>query len=124
MKPTLVLIRGLPGSGKTTLAKAMTGYRHFEADDYFMVDGIYCFKREALKAAHAWCQSESFKSLAMNLNVVVSNTFTRRWEMQPYIDFAEKHAINLAIIPLYYQFQNIHNVPQEAINDMLERWED
>ena len=31
----LVIIRGIPGSGKTTIAKAMTGYQHFEADHFF-----------------------------------------------------------------------------------------
>lgn len=37
-KPRLILIRGLPGSGKSTLAEKFvrSGYRHFEADHYFV----------------------------------------------------------------------------------------
>lgn len=39
----LVLIRGLPGSGKSTMAKvlAQVGYEHYEADMFFERDGVY-----------------------------------------------------------------------------------
>ena len=42
----LVLIRGLPGSGKSTIAKALhkDGFDWFEADTYHMSDeGDYCY---------------------------------------------------------------------------------
>lgn len=42
----LVLIRGLPGSGKTTMARvlALLGYDHHEADQYFELNGFYNFR--------------------------------------------------------------------------------
>ena len=43
----LFLLRGLPGSGKTTLAKSLGGM-HIEADNYFMVDGEYKFDASKL----------------------------------------------------------------------------
>ena len=34
----LILLRGIPGCGKSTLAKSLGGI-HIEADQYFMEDG-------------------------------------------------------------------------------------
>ena len=39
-KSELVLIRGLPGSGKSTMARAMTGFVHLEADMHMMINGV------------------------------------------------------------------------------------
>ena len=40
----LYLLRGVPGAGKSTLAKQL-GCTHFETDTYFMVDGEYKFEK-------------------------------------------------------------------------------
>ena len=38
----LVLVRGLPGSGKSTYARSL-GYPNFEADMFFIKDGKYVY---------------------------------------------------------------------------------
>lgn len=47
----LLLIRGLPGSGKSTMAKeyAKAGYVHCEADQFFEIDGQYRFDASKLR---------------------------------------------------------------------------
>ena len=45
----LYLVRGVPGSGKSTFAKQLGG-THFETDTYFMVDGEYKFDPSNSKA--------------------------------------------------------------------------
>lgn len=55
----LVLIRGLPGSGKSTIARAMAAYEHYEADMYFEKGGEYCYDASKIKDAHEWCQRET-----------------------------------------------------------------
>ena len=90
----LYLLRGLPGSGKSTLAKSIGGI-HVEADQYFMEDDRYMFNPSKLKEAHDWCRSECQRAMEWGLKVVVSNTFTMEWEMQPYFDLAEKHGFRI-----------------------------
>jgi len=52
----LFLLRGLPGAGKSTLAKSLGG-KHIEADMYFEYEGKYKFDASRLKEAHDWCQN-------------------------------------------------------------------
>lgn len=120
----LVLIRGLPGSGKSTMASKMVGFVHVEADQYFTdADGHYNFRPEGLAAAHGACLRAAKEALADGRDVVVSNTFTRRWEMQPYFDAAKEYGAEVEIITAAGSWPNVHGVPAAAISKMRERWE-
>ncbi|MDP2698420.1 ATP-binding protein [Thalassospira sp.] len=124
---SLTLIRGLPGSGKSTLAQQICPARdavHLEAD-MFMVDaaGKYVFDRRKLKDVHARCEQECADHLRHGRSVVVSNTFSQIWEMQPYIDMTARWTIPLQIIECHGNFANIHDVPDDRITAMQDRWE-
>lgn len=123
MQNELVLIRGLPGSGKSTLAKQMNGYTHIEADMYFIRDGKYRYNASEINAAHRWCQDETREALLAGDNVVVSNTFTRKFEIQPYIDMAKELGVRFRIIVANGNYKNIHDVPDFVVNKMRQRWE-
>ena len=122
----MVLIRGLPGSGKSTMAKALhkAGFEWFEADTYHLNDeGDYCFDPANVKAAHAWCQEETRKALESGKRVVVSNTFTRIWEMAPYFEMAKALGIEPNVLEAKGDWQNVHAVPTEVVDQMRARWE-
>lgn len=124
--PKLLLIRGLPGSGKSTLAKEYVnkGYKHFEADMYFIDnEGNYQFQPSCIPSAHKWCQHKVWDELDNGNNVVVSNTFTQRWEIQPYKDMADELKCEFEVIECFGKYPNIHGVPDEAIQRMQKRWE-
>lgn len=118
----LIIIRGLPGSGKSTLAQKFVrlGFVHYETDMFFLDDhGEYRFDRNRLSEAHAWCQKAVQLALDEGEDVVVSNTFTRIWEMQPYLDMIA----NRTILTVEGNYQNLHGVPAAAIEMMKSRWE-
>lgn len=118
----LVLIRGLPGAGKSTMAKvlALVGYVHFEADMFFVKDGTYCYDRTRIRDAHAWCQNMTREALRAGQRTVVSNTFTQRREIEPYLQMSR----NVRIIEARGTWPNEHGVPDETLRVMAERWEE
>lgn len=122
----LYIIRGLPGSGKTTLAKIMQqqlNAAHFEADMFFEVNGEYKFDKTKIKQAHNWCYNSVIDNLLTGKTVIVSNTFTRYWEMQKYIDYCTQHNVAYHVIICSGNYKSIHNVPNSTIEDMKKRFE-
>lgn len=95
----LVLIRGLPGSGKSTMAGALSraGYDHFEADMFFMRGGKYEYNATRIRDAHAWCQKMTREALTKGRRMVVSNTFTTLREIEPYRSMTKNVRIIQAI---------------------------
>ncbi len=126
---TLYLVRGLPGSGKSTLATSLKNTRHFEADRFFVDDkGDYNWVAEKVRDAHRWCQSQVELAMVpgmidISYDIAVSNTFTRKWEMQPYLDLATKYGWNPFVIHCENDFGNIHGVGVGIIDWMKRRWE-
>lgn len=130
MNKILYIVRGLPGSGKSTFAKSLGGV-HFEADQFFMVDGEYKFDGAKIKDAHKWCQNEVNTAMILNhtanLNnvIVVSNTFTQEWEMQPYLDMAKDwgYTVFSVIVENRHGGVNVHGVPDDKLELMKNRFE-
>ena len=122
----LFLFRGIPGSGKSTLANSL-GTLNVEADTYFInKDGEYNFDASKLSEAHKWCQDFiEFQMGKGESNLSVSNTFSKEWEMKPYFNLAKKYGYKVFTIVVENRHggQNQHNVPQEVINRMVDRFE-
>jgi hypothetical protein len=98
---------------------AEVGYEHFEADMFFIIDGVYRYDASRIRDAHAWCQRKALEALAAGRRVVVSNTFTRLQEMEPY----RSMTTNIRVIEAKGRWQNVHGVPAERLRQMAERWE-
>jgi len=121
----LILLRGLPGSGKSTFANLLGGI-HVEADQYFMQDGEYKFDASKLKQAHNWCKLRVEHSMEDGADkITVSNTFTQEWEMDAYFELAEKYGYQTfcLIVENRHDSKNIHGCPDDKIEQMRNRFE-
>ena len=134
-RPTLYLLRGLPGAGKTSLANALAPEKGlFAADDYFTSpEGEYDFRPAELGEAHAQCQKRTAAALAAGeQHIAVHNTFTQRWELEPYLDMLVGFPhYDVVVVDLYdggktdaeLCDRNSHGVPIASIEAMRARWE-
>ena len=136
MEKVLYIVRGLPGSGKSTFAKMLVGedFLVCEADKYFIdkETGEYNFDSTKIKEAHKFCQDtvESYMkdSLANDQfyrEIAVSNTFTQEWEMRPYFELAKNYGYKVfsVIVENRHGGTNQHEVPEEVLTKMRERFE-
>ena len=89
-----------------------------------MRNNEYCFNSSWIKEAHEWCQITVKSCLEKGMDVVVSNTFTQIWEMEPYLRMTREMGIKYEVVCMRSNYgSNLHNVPKEVINRMEERWE-
>ena len=131
----LILLRGVPGCGKSTTAKLIganaSGTAHFEADMYFMEDGEYKFDPSKLRDAHNWCRNSVERAMLLNKTeghnsrIIVSNTFTQEWEMEAYYELAKTwgYTVFSIIVENRHGGVNEHGVPADKIKQMVDRFE-
>ena len=139
---TLWIVRGIAGSGKTTLANIMKdglmvfpqqSNREMEqeplivsADDYFYAagSGRYKFDKTKLGEAHKQCQVKVTNGMEYGRrHIIVHNTFSQQWEFNPYRQLAKYYGYSVFVIECQNDFGSEHHVPQETITAMRERWE-
>lgn len=133
---TLFIVRGLPNSGKSTVGETIAGAQSYAADDY--VESIakangttYAeeWTPERQRKGHELCQDGVRGAMAAgNPVIAVCNTFTKRWEMKPYINAAVRYGYTVHVITCernqtMIRADNGHAVPSDAIAAMASRWE-
>lgn len=133
----LYLIRGLPGSGKSTFAEMFAGSLdacHHEADHFFHTkegpSGTqvwteeYNFDASKLYQAHKACQGWTSDCMQDGCDIVVSNTFTTEKELKPYLEMAARYGykVTTMIIENRHGNASIHGVPEETMTKMRNRF--
>lgn len=141
MNGTIYLLRGLPGSGKTSFAMELAyglmkasedelDVRVCSADDYFYENGpnpgVYDFDPTRLGVAHKQCQERVLEQMEspFSNSVIVANTLTTDKEMKPYIKMAQENDYKIVslIVENRHGSKSIHNVPDMALDRMEERF--
>ena len=126
MEKILTICRGIPGSGKSTFAKTLGG-QHYEADMFFINEnGEYNFDVTKIKDAHKWCQSFVETNMVLEYpKIVVSNTFTQEWEMEPYFKLAKEYGYKTfsIVVENRHGGTNEHGVPEDKLEQMRNRFE-
>ena len=125
MEKILYIVRGIPGSGKSTFAKTLSD-NHYEADMYFLdQESNYVFDGTKVKNAHAWCLDRVKTDMAVaREKIVVSNTFTQEWEMESYFELAKQYGYKVfsIIVENRHEGINQHGVPEDKIEQMKNRF--
>ncbi|XP_016320424.1 NEDD4-binding protein 2 [Sinocyclocheilus anshuiensis] len=133
----LVLLRGAPGSGKTTLANAMLvqnpGGVVLSTDDYFTRNGQYHFEPNLLGEAHEWNHQRAKEAFEKGQSpIIIDNTNMQCWEMKPYVAMAQKHRYKVLFRepdtwwktkPRELEKRTRHQVTKEKIRRILERYD-
>ncbi|XP_026555610.1 NEDD4-binding protein 2 isoform X3 [Pseudonaja textilis] len=134
----LVLLRGLPGSGKSYLARVLLEDNPcgiiLSTDDYFyQKNGQYQFDADCLADAHEWNWKRAKEAFEKRITpIIIDNTNTQAWEMKPYIALSQQHKYKVIFRepdtwwkfkPKELERRNVHGVSKEKIKRMLERYE-
>lgn len=129
----LFLITGAAGSGKSTLAQRIMKVAPkyiapiadiCEADEFWYIlgKGKYAFNPKLLWKAHKWCQDQAKTVMSHGANLIVSNTNIKPSDRKAYFDMADEHGYEVVFIHLTTQFQNKHNVPEDAVRGMRDNY--
>jgi len=147
MKLKLVMMRGIPGSGKSTKAQEIAR-KHLEnggksvavcsTDDYHMEGNEYIFKRDKLGDFHTRNQMRAYEYCRNGVElIIVDNTNIKRKEMLVYINNAKPwgYEVEEVIVgedslmsdptsPIFTSYidmcaaRNTHGVPRDVIDRM------
>jgi predicted kinase len=125
----LILLRGLPGAGKSSLAKVLAENKWpvYAIDDFFThpVTGVYSFRYEDNHLAYKACETNTEKALEKSIEkVFIDNTFTLAWELEPYFKLAKKYGYRLHVVTVenHHGSANSHGVSKEQGKKMAAKY--
>ena len=132
----LIIMRGLPGSGKSSWVRAKCPEAVVcSADHFFEGRGEPKrhpnFKRPLLGMAHADCLRKALDAFhRKEEQVVIDNTNSKSWEYLNYARIAKLVGYEVVVAELVVEAganrlaeRNVHGVPLVVIEGMRRRWE-
>ena len=120
MTPRMQIIRGLPGSGKTTLAiNEFPDLFRIEADMYLTRGGEYVFTPELAAQATEWLYAQVEAAAEAGIDFVITGVFSGETErLTNVIEIAADRGYEVYIHTLDSDYGNTHGVPERTIKLM------
>lgn len=138
MRKTFYIMRGMPGSGKSFLAKQLAGKtgQIFTADDFFIDEqGNYNWDADKIGYAHQWNHDRTKAAINKGISpVILDNTNVSKFELRnlkPLIEYAlskeyeteiKEPNTSWAFNPEELAKRNTHGLSQEQIEGKLRKW--
>ena len=122
-----LLIRGLPGSSKSTVARKLAakyGVKHVENDAYLMHGDKYVWTPEAAKDAAKRCFEDAMSALRSRKDTIVSNVFVTRKSIDRYVRAAKQLGCEVQVWRMTNDFGNVHDVPANVLASMKAGFQD
>jgi len=126
MEKVLIILRGWPGSGKSTYAKQKA--RELNAvicsiDDYFINrHGEYVYKPNEVPFAHAYCIRQFLNAVSLNKNIIVDNINMHARQYSIYYNIGLAYHYQIKIKTLNGHYESIHDIPEAIIEKMKKNW--
>ena len=128
---TVVILRGLPGSGKSTIAALFQPCALVSMDLYWTFDGKeYKFDYTKLKEAVQWTHDQFVHYLdsqdLAHQRIVVDNVSYKKEHFQFFLDEAKKRDCLIHVVHIERpldELQSKHGVPFDTITRQAEQWE-
>lgn len=128
MPGNLILVRGLPGAGKTELSALLAEEKWpvFSVDDYFTdAKGNYRFEFDKNHLAYKACEENCRKTMMdQKEKIFIHNTFTLDWELEVYFKLAKEFKYRVFVLTLenYHGQSNTHGISEDQIRKMAEKY--
>lgn len=121
----LSVIRGVPGSGKSTFARSRYRCLILENDMFHVSDGEYRWSADRMSAAVDWCAQTAEHALSRGMDVCVANTFVLKKYVEFYRRMAERYGADFEVVRCVgdLSWTNVHSVPYEVLASMRSRFE-
>ncbi|GAA0286473.1 ATP-binding protein [Psychrosphaera haliotis] len=136
----VILLRGLPGAGKSTFIKSILKNSNqlsdniviHSTDHFFMTSEGYQFDPQKLPINHQKNQQAFSDSLKKGIPLVIcDNTNIEYWQMKPYLEAAHYYGYSVEVISVglfknsdkrqQYVLRNSHNIEQEVVESMAKK---
>lgn len=122
---SLLIVRGLPGSGKSTFANVYyPDWLHIERDMFYMKFGIYQYDNAKFSQASEWCARMVEEAMAKGMDCILTTCCLSVRAVDFYKEIAKRHSQPYTIIKCKGKYGTVHKVPQSVLQSMASKWED